>query len=428
MKVEVEDISGVEKRLEIEIPAERVDDEIEDQYKELKNKARVRGFRPGKAPRKILERLFRDYVHEAVIKKLVEETLETALSRKKIEPVVEPVIDPSELVPGQDYNYTVHIEVKPEVEVSDYKGIQITHSDETVTDERLEQAIQALRERAALIKEPEAERPVKKDDQVTAMVSIKEGDEELMDEEGREEAIELWRGSWIPGLVERLEGRSKGDTVTFTAEIPEDGSAPPEFEGRTLEFSFLVKGIKERELPELNDEFARQSTKYETLEELRKSVRERLEEDVARDNRGRLEYALIEELINRNPIKAPPGLVKQEAVFRARQFIERTTRGEPSNEEAEQFVDIFAEEAKKYIRTDCLLEAVADKEGIEADDEAVEEWIKKEAEKLQLHLDKYKDRIGEKGMKAARHKVRMDNTLDFLARHANIKEGAKDEN
>jgi trigger factor len=422
MKVEVEDISKVEKRVEIEVPAERVDDEIEEQYQELKNTAQVKGFRAGKAPRKILERLFKDYVSEAVIKKLVEETLETALSRKGIEPVVAPVIDRSELTPGAAYLYTSHVEVRPEVEVAEYKGLVITHKDETVKDEDVDQAVARLRESVALVKEPETLRPVKMDDLVTAEVSIKEGDQELKPGDKPEEDIEMWRETWIPGLKDRLIGRGVGDTVAFAAEAPDNDEVPAAFKGKKLEFSFVIKGIKERILPELNDEFAKEYTKHETLEELKKSFRENLAERTRIGNKNRLESAVLEALIAKNPVEVAPTLVKRQALDMAKEFMARATRRQPRDEEAEQFASAFVEEAKRTFQANYLLEAVGKKEGLEAPDEEVEERIKQDAEKIGMHPDKYKARFGDIINAATKRQVVLDKALDFLVRNATIKE------
>ncbi|HUT55591.1 MAG TPA: trigger factor [bacterium] len=421
MKVEVVDVSKVEKRVEIEVPVERVGDEIEEQYQELKNTAQVKGFRAGKVPRKMLERLFKDYVYEAVIKKLIEETLETALARKSIEPVVEPVLDRGELKPGEAYLYTAHVEVKPAVEIGEYKGIEIEHRDDVVKDQDVDETVQRLAEGVALIKEPPTPRPIKKDDQVTADVSIKEGDKEFKPGD-KEEEIELWRETWIPGLHERLAGRGVGDTVTFTAEIEDHDGVPAPFKGKKLDFSFTIKAIKERILPELNDEFAKEYTKNDTLEALRLSIRDSLEEKMNSGNRSRLEAAALESLIKKNAVEVPPSLIKREAMNMAKQFMTRTVRRMPKDEEVEQFSSLFQEEAKKSFEANYLLEAIAKNEGIEATDEEVEERIKKDAERVNMHPDKYQARFGDALQEMTRRQVVLDKALDFLVRSATIKD------
>lgn len=425
MKVEVKDVTKVEKRFEIEVPADRVKDELEEQYQELQRKAHVKGFRPGKAPRKMLERLFRDYAHEKVIEGLIKETLETALDRKGVKPVAEPVLDLSELVPGKPYTYTVHVEVRPEVEVSDYKEIEVTHTEQVVSDEAVENSLEALRESAAIIREPEEPRPVAEDDQVTAVVSIKEGDEELSPDPESEQVIELWRESWIPNLAGRLKGRSVEDEVKFSAKVGDEEGVPERFRGKDLSFGFRIVGMKERILPELGDEFAKEYTKFESLEELRVSIRERLEQRTSEQNLNQVQAAVMEELIRRNPVEVPPSLVKMQSREMARDFMARTTRRPAGDEEAEQFSHIFEEEARKAFQANYILEAIADKESIEASDEELESRIEKDAERMGVHPDKFRARLDEPARESLKRQARLDKTLDFLVDHANIKKEAE---
>ncbi len=423
MKVEVADVSQVEKRVEIEVPAERVDDEIGEQYEELKNTAQVKGFRPGKTPRKLLERLFKDYVREMVVKKLVEETLETALSRKGIEPVVEPVIDPAELEAGKPYSYTVHVEVKPVVEPKDYKGVEVEHAEQKVTDDDVDKSLAQFQESVAIIREPEEERPVKGDDMLSAEVSIKVDGEEADGTGAGEQDVELWKPSWIPGLADQLSGHVVGDEVTFTESGADDEGTPEQFRGKTLDFSFKISAVKERVLAELDDDFAKENTKFETMDELKESVRETLEQQAEEGNVSRLQSLVLDKILESNPVEVPPGLVGRQAVMMAKDFMQRNVGKEPSDEEAERFSGMFTEEAKKTFMAHYLVEAIAEIEGIEADDDEVEARVKEEADKYQVHPDKFKDRLGEQGLEGVRESVIMGKTLDFLVAAATIKEG-----
>lgn len=421
MKVEVKDVSAVEKMVEIEVPAERVDDEIEDAYKEVMKEATIPGFRQGKVPRKVIERKFRDYVYQTVMQKLVEETLETGLDRKGIKPVVQPVIDPSEVEPGKNYVYTAHVEVKPEVEVTDYKGLEIFHTAREVAEEDVESALESVRERAAIIREPQEDRPVKADDEVTADVSIEVEGEDNDTVNESEEVISLWRESWIPGLTGRLEGRRVGDEVDFTEDIPEAEGIPDRFRGKTLTFSFKIKVIKERELPELDDEFAKEYSKHETFEEMKDSIREGLTRTVEQENRARLEDVIIEELIKKNPVEVPPTLVKGEATMLARNFMAGNMQKKPRDEDVEKLTGMFKDRALMRLQVNFLMEAISALENIEADESEVEEKIKEQAQTAGMHPDKFKARIEPGQQEAIKLRVVMDKTLDFLVDHANIK-------
>lgn len=423
MKVEVKDVSPVEKMLEVEIPAERVGDEIEEQYGELMRTAHVKGFRPGKVPRKIVERLFKDYIHQQVVKKLVEETMQTAMDRKQLKPVVEPVVDPAELKPGEAYAYTAHLEVAPAVELKEYKGLTVEHSDERVTDAQVDEAIKGVLESAATIRDPEPARPSRSDDQILAEAVIREGEAEAYRQ--TDEIVELWRPSWIPGLADRLTGKNLGDRVEFTAEIADDQNSPEKYRGKTLAFDFTIKGIKERILPELNDEFVKDYTRSENVEEFKKNIRERLENMTSDKNRNRREQAMVKALVDKNPVEVPPTLVKHEALELAKGFMRQNFRKSPTDQEAERFRDIFLDEAKFVFQANYLLDEVAKVESIEASDEDVEEQIKQDAERMNMHPDKLRARLDDAAKAALKRRAQMDKTLDFLLSVATIKEQAQ---
>ena len=411
MKVELKDVSTVEKMLEVEVPPERVTDEIEEQYGELMRTAQVKGFRPGKVPRKIVERLFKGYIHQQVMKKLVEETLQTALDRKQLKPVIEPVVDPAEIKPGEPYSYTAHVEVKPPIELNEYKGLTVEHSDEGVSDEQLEEAIKGILDSAATIREPLEPRPSRADDEITAEALIRDGETEVYHQ--ADEVIDLWRPSWIPGLVEQLSGKNPEDKVAFSATAGAEETIPEKFRGKNLSFEFTVKTVKERILPELNDEF---------VKEFRKSMRDRLELATKDKNRSRLEQELIKTLVAKNPLEVPPTLVKAEALELAKGFLRQSFRKMPSDEEAARFQDIFLEEAKFVFQANYLLDEIAAKESIEASDEDVEAKILEDAERMGMHPDKMRARLDDAAKEALKRRAQMDKTLDFLLREANIKE------
>ncbi|MFO8055791.1 MAG: trigger factor [bacterium] len=419
MKVEVEEVSPVVKRLDIEIPPEQVDDEIEEQYKEVQSKAQVPGFRPGKVPRKIIERRFKKHIHELALEELVKQSLEPALSRKNIIPLVEPVLDPAELVPGEAYKYSVHVEVKPEIEPVDYKGVEVTHQDEEVSDDDVDRALASLQESAATIKEPDEDRPVRDNDLVTVtMTATEDTGAELAS--GEEEEIALGREHWIPGLTDKLKGRSRGELLQFSMEMPEEDTIPENYQGKTVGFEISIDTVKEKILPELTDEFASEYTKHESLSELRESIRERLHERTTQLNLDRMQGEVLDKILENNPIEVPPTPVKEEAKQQARNFFKQNLQREITDDELESVIDMFKPEAEKSFRINFLLEAIADKEGIEASEEDVENRIAERARMSGIHPDKLKDRLDEQTRETMKRQARLENTLDFLVREANI--------
>ncbi len=427
MKVEVEELSPAVRRLDIEIPAEQVDDEIEEQFKEVQSKAQVPGFRPGKVPRKILERRFRKQIYELTMEELVKQTLETAMSRKSIKPLVEPVIDPSELAPGEPYKYSVHVEIKPEIDPVDYKGIEVSHKDEEVSEEDVDRAISSFQESASTIKEPDEDRPIREDDEeVTVTITAKDQAGEVLIS-GEEDEVDLSDEHWIPGLADKLVGRSKGQNLVFSEYFPqkddddeEELLFPEEFAGKTAYFEIKIETIKEKILPELNDDFAREYTKHESMEELRESIKESLMERTTQLNQDRMQEAVVNKILENNPVEVPPTLAKEEAKRRGRRFFKQRLGKEVSEDELESVLGMFQQEAERTYKITFLVEAIADKEGIEATEEEVEKKIIREAEMSGIHPDKFRDRLDEQTRKTLEQEVRLENTLDFLVREANI--------
>ena len=421
MKVEVEEVSPVIRRLNIEIPAEQVDDEIEEQYKEVQSKAQVPGFRPGKVPRKILERRFWKQIHELAMEELVKHSLEPAMSRKDIQPLVEPVIDPSEVVPGEPYKYSVHIEVKPQIDPDNYKGVTVTHKDEEVSDEDVERSIASVQESVSTIKEIEEDRPVKDGDEVALKITGKDKDGQvLIDEEKDEVKINDDSVSWIPNLAERLKGRSKGEVLEFTETLPDDADVFENIAGKTLDFKIEIETIKETILPELNDDFAKEYTQHETMDDLRESIKERLMERTTKINMDRMQGAVLDKIVENNDVEVPPTLVKEEAKRQAREFFKTNLGREVGEDELEGVLEMFKSQAEKSFKINFLLDAIAEKEGIEATDEDVERKIAERAEMSGMHPDKLKDRLDDNAKDSLKQQVRLENTLDFLVREANI--------
>ena len=424
MKVEVEEVSPVQKRVNVELPAEQVDDEIEEQFKEFQDKAQVPGFRKGKAPRKMLERRFGKYVLELVAEKLIKSSLTAALDRKGIEPVAEPVLDPSEVKAGEPYAYTLHVEVRPELSEVKYDGISVTHSERKVLESDVDEAIQRMRESVAVIQAPAEPRPVKADDQLTARVTMKVEGEDQPAVENQEQEIELWRETWIPGLAERLEGRSEGDKTSFAFEAPDEETTPSQFRGKKLELTVEVIGIKERKLPPLDDEFAKEHTRSQTLAELREDTRKSLEERVKTMNLNALQEAVLGELIKLNPIEVPPSLARQEAERMANDFIMQSSRRTPSQQDLETFSQLFMDDARRSLAASYLLEVVARAEQLEVSEEEFEAEIKKRAERVGMNEEKLKDRLGETGRVAMQKELEFRKALEFLVARANIKQEA----
>ncbi len=385
-RVEVSEDGPVARQVEVEVPAARVRKAFERAYKQLARTARVRGFRPGKVPRSVLQRMYGPALSEDIERTLVGETLGEALEQSELVPVSEPSIDAE--APQQDapFVYRARVEVRPEFELGELEGLPVTRPDEEVTDEQVEAELESLRQRqASLVEEPE--------DAVAAnghLLSIDfDGSidgEPFEGGSGKGVTLELGAGQFIAGFDEQLEGVRAGESRTVRAQFPDDYQAE-HLAGKAADFDVRVESIKRRDVPDLDDEFAKDLGDFETLDELRAKLRESLEAQRKREVEAAVRRSLLDALIERTPFEVPPGMVAervQRRIHSARHDLEG--RGMPANwidAQAAGWEESWRPSAEREIRESWLLEAVAKQREIEVEDEAVavrlEELVQAEA-------------------------------------------------
>lgn len=421
MKVDVEDISAIEKKVKVEVPAEQVHDEFELAFKEVQKEAKIKGFRPGHAPRKIIELHFNDYIKERVLKKLLEETVGPALDRKQLKPIIEPAVDFGELNQDAAWSYTMNVELKPEVELKEYKGFELEREVYETTDESVAHAIDDMRERNAIFEELKEERPAQDGDLLTIDMKAEADGKPYPEAGGQGLQYTMGQDVYIPGFAKELAGIKNRETRNFKVKYPDD-SPRKEFAGKEFNYTVEVKGIKQKILPELNDDFAKEFAGQDDLVSLRKKIREDLEKYLARASRVKMERALLDRLVEKNPLEVPKGLVKRHAEELARTNLKRMGIKEPGAEELEKLGAEFSARAEKEIKAGFILEAVIAKENIALTPESEESKLKELAENYQIDVSKFKDQMGEESLKHFRAQWLEEQALDFLFSESKIKD------
>ncbi len=420
MKVDVEELSSLERKLTVEVPAERVDDEIDLAYDDVNRKARIPGFRPGKVPRKHLERKFGEYVSDMVREKLFKETVQTALERKQISPVSEPLVEPGEVKPGQSFTYTMRFEVKPEVEASNYKGLETFREVIKVTDEVVDEAMTNIRERHAVFKDPEPPRPAKEGDYLLLDISAMHDGQPVPTERHENMRYPLGEHAYIPDIATHLEGMEAGESRTFTAGFP-DEHPRKDLAGKEVEYTVILKEIKEKILPDLDDELAREVGDFKSIDELRARTRENLEKYYERLGRARMENRIIDMLIEGNSFSVPQAMVtrrSQELVAESLRSVGMTRIGQ---EDFHSLADTFRDRAEKEVRAGFLMDAIARQENIEVTDDDIQNRISELAEEQGINPDKMRDRLAdEESRMRLRASMLEQKTLDFLVNNAKI--------
>jgi trigger factor len=372
MKTVIEDISAVRKKIAVEIAPEAVALEIDKAIAEMAKKAKVPGFRLGKVPREIVARRFKDEIMSEVTQRIVSESYLTALQEHKLNPVDAPEIgDVSTPARGSSLSFTAVVEVRPRIDLGVYDGIEIKEAPVAVSDEEVGQAIEQLREMAAQLEVVEG-RPLEKSD--TAIVDF-EGfmdDKPIPNAKAADHVLPLGSDSLIPGFEEQLVGMNLGETRKIKVTFPADYSNK-ELAGKGADFTVVLKEIKKKVLPELNDEFAKDMGNNASVEELRTQIKKDLEYRKKNELAASQREELLAKLTAAHSFELPPGMVDRELRSMARAYATRLVR-RGVDVASFNFAEFSAENkplAEKRVKGTLLLDVIAEKEDIATADQEV---------------------------------------------------------
>jgi len=424
MNITVEEISSVKKKVNVEIPQEQVTKEIESFYREVGKQAKIKGFRPGKIPRGILERHFKDYVKSEVIQKLIQESYPAALSEKDLHPVSPPVVDPGELESGKPFQYSATVEVKPEIKMEGYTGLIIEGKKEGVKEEEVEERLKGLQNLHAQLKTVPEPRPIQSGDHVIIDYEARMDNKPLEEGKAVDFTVEVGSGRFIPALEEKLVGLNLEEEKEMEVSFPEDYGYK-KWAGKTVSFLVKVKEIKEKVLPPLDDEFAKDLGDYASLEDLKAKLKEEIEKEKELMLDRQLKDQMIEQLIQANSFEIPESMVVEQAkALVSDTKLRLASQGialKNLNIPEEKLQEDYREVAQKQVRTYLILEKIAAQEGIAVTDEEADERLQSISERTHQKLDVVK-RYYEKNGLIPELKTGMltDKTLDFLLGKANI--------
>jgi trigger factor len=411
--------------LAVEVDAKRVDKAFDRAYRDLARKVQVKGFRPGKAPRSVLERLYAASVVEQLEHTLVAETLGEAILTSGVEPVTEPAIEAEPPVAGADFKYRVRVEVKPEVILPDTRGLPAIRPSVEVSDEEVsEQLDQLRRRRAPVVEEPE-ETAVDEGHIVSVDFVGRVGGEVFEGGSGKGVEIEVGSSQFIPGFEDQLVGAKAGEDREVVITFPE-GYGSPKLAGKVAVFACHVVAVKKRQMLELDDEFAKDLGEFESLDGLRARIRADLTAARERESKQVLRTTLMNALVERTDFQVPPGMVEHQ-LDRQLEVAQQRLRGQVPDEaiarQLEQWREQWRGSAEREVREMLLLDAVARAENIEVDDSEVAaraEEIAQEAGADPARLKRaYGDEAFERVLKA---QLRDEKVLDFLAGAAKVEE------
>ncbi|OPY89626.1 MAG: Trigger factor [Syntrophaceae bacterium PtaU1.Bin231] len=378
-EVTVEDLSPVKKKLVFQIPWEDVKQELESAYRSVGHKVKVKGFRPGKVPRAILETRYRDYVTEETVTSLVNRHYWETLKEKEIASIGQPHIEQQGIEVGKDFNFTATVEVDPVFEPQGYLGLELSREEPSVTDEDVENRLREIRNLYATLEEVSEGREVRKGDYVTIDFEGRLGQEVRKDLKSEGYLLEIGGGMFVPGFEEHLTGMKPGEKKEFPVTFPENYRAK-DLAGKEVVFSVVLKNIKEKKLPELNEEFIKNFEKYETLEQLRGEVKASLQEEKKGAAEAALRESIRQAILQNNPFEVPDTLVERQIFSMMadahRRMMYRGMDEKKATELSIKLHDQFKEEATRIVRTFLLVKRIAAKESIAVSDQELEARIR----------------------------------------------------
>lgn len=369
-----------------ELGAEDFDKALQDAY--LKNRGRfnIPGFRKGKVPRKIIEMNYGEEIfYEDAINLLLPEAYDNAVKELELEPVDTPDVDIEEIVKGQAITVKVEVDVKPEVKLGDYKSIELEKVEYNVTDDMIEHELHHVQEENARI--VSVDREVKEGDLVTIDFAGFVGEEQFPGGTAQGHELEVGSGSFIPGFEEQLVGKNKEEeidvNVTFPEEYHEESLA-----GKEAVFKVTIHDIKEKELPKLDDEFAKDISEFDTLEEYKEEIKNKLEEELKAQESVEKENKIVDKAVEISEVDIPNGMIETQIDNELRQFdfrlreqgLELDKYLELTGSSIDSMRDQFKEVAEKRVRADLVLEAIANAESVEVTDEDIDNELRKLAE------------------------------------------------
>lgn len=428
MSVQVEKLEKNMAKLTIEVAPEELEKAIEGAYQKNKGKISVPGFRKGKVPRQMIERMYgKEVFYEDAVNALIPEAYEKAVDECEEEIVSSPKIEVAQVEAGKPFIFTAEVALKPEVKLGKYKGVKVEKADTEVTDEEVDKEIDKERESNARNIDV-TDRAVKDGDIVTLDFEGFVDGTAFEGGKGENYPLTIGSGTFIPGFEEQLVGAEIGKETEVNVTFPEDYQAE-DLKGKAAVFKCTVKEIKEKELPTLDDEFASEVSEFETLAEYKADIRGRLEERKAKAAREAKEAAVIEEIIKDSDMEIPEAMIETQQRQMIDEFAQRIQMQGLTLEQYFQFtgasydqmIEKVKPQAEKRIQSRLVLEAVAAAEKIEATEEDYEEELKSMAEAYQMEVDKVKELLPEKSVQQIKEDIAVKKAAEFVVDNAKEK-------
>ena len=427
MKAELLKREGNQVTFKITVDNDKFESAITKAYNKNKGKFNIPGFRKGKAPKQIIESQYgKGVFYNDAIDMLFPEVYPTALDELNIDPINRPDLDIEEISKDNGLVMVINVEVKPEVKLGEYKGIEISKPVYTVNEEEAGLRLEEMRNRASRLVDVE-DRAIEAGD--TAIIDFEGFQDGVAFEGGKGENYSLVIGSntFIPGFEDQLIGKNKGEEVEVNVEFPAEYHAE-NLAGKPANFKVVVKNVQRKELPELNDEFAADTTEFNTLDELKADLRTKLEEEAKNRAEAEMRNALVEKVSEATELEVPEAMIEaqldnmmmelnyqlQYQGLQLQQLLEMTGRT------IEELKAERREEATKLVKSSLILEAIAKAENVEVSEEEIEAELAKMAQMYNMEVEKIKSAMRPADLEDIKGQLTIRKTIDLLVDNSKL--------
>lgn len=430
MSVQVENLEHNMAKLTIEVSADELEKAMETAYQKEKNKISVPGFRKGKVPRAMIEKMYgAEIFYEDAANTVMQKTYPSAVDESGVDVVSRPTVDIVQIEKGKPFIYTAEVAVKPEVTLGKYMGVTVTKVDTSVSEEEIAAELENERNKNSRTVSV-TDRPVQEGD--TAVIDFEGFVDGVPFEGGKAEghSLEIGSHTFIDTFEDQLIGKNVGDDVDVNVTFPDQYQAP-ELAGKPALFKVKIHEIKAKELPELNDEFASEVSEKETLAEFKEEIKERLEQAKEAEAKAQKEEEAIQKIIEKSKMDIPEAMIETQCETMLDEFAQRITQSGLSFEQYLQFsgTDVnglkeqVRPEAVKRIQSSLVLEQIAKEENIEVSDADIDAEIEKMAAAYGMEADKLKEYMGEAEKNSMKSDLAITKAVELIM--DNVKERAK---
>ena len=414
--------------LEITVSQDEFEKAVNKAYLKVKNNINVQGFRKGKAPRHIIEKKYgKGIFYDDALDFAIQEAYPVAVKELELDIIDSPKINIEKFEDGEEIVFTAEVEVMPEVELPEYKGVEVVKTEIKVTDEDVERELKSVQDKNARIVEV-ADRPVQEGDFLTIDYAGFVGEDQFEGGTAENQTLEIGSNSFIPGFEDQLIGKTKGEEVTVNVTFPKEYHSE-DLKGKDAVFNVKIHEIKAKELPEMDDEFAKDVSEFDTLEELKADTRKVLEQKAADQVKISNDNNVITKIVNDTVLEVPEVLIQREIEHLGRNYEQQFRQQGFNSKEYDELINNFVnqykegarEQAEFNVKAELVLEAIIKKEEVAISDEEFKEEVNKIAESYNVEEDKlegFKESLMESSKSYIEETLQKRKVIDMLVENA----------